>query len=140
LQKKTININKAFSAFINESYGTLMCRMHDRETLDSQELEYKKFVIEYRKLNKIKDQRDAAKLWKLEHEKIPEDKEKDEYAHHQNKDNKKKMQDDIKATLIDSIISKRKLKKQLKSLKDKKIKDEKLINDNLKLTNLDDSY
>ena len=52
--------------------------------------------------------------------------------------NRRDRQEEIKKILIESLISKQKLKKQLKALRDKKIKNEKLINDNLKLTNLDD--
>ena len=79
-------------------------------------------------------------MWQIE--KIPENtlnknSEKDNIKY--NKPIRKERQEEIKRILIESIISKQKLKKQLKALRDKKIKDGKLIRDNLKLTNLDDS-
>lgn len=52
---------------------------------------------------------------------------------------RKDRQEEIKRILLESIISKDKLKRQLRALRDKKIKDGKLISDNLKLTNLDDN-
>jgi hypothetical protein len=134
-----LNIQKAFSAFI-EPYGNLMCKVYNKETNETYEIDYRKFVIEIRKLKKKKDQIDAAKMYQVDNiEDLNKKRSKVDKDNGYGKLNRKERQEEIKKILIESINAKQKLKKQLKALRDKKIKEEKIINDNLKLINLDDS-
>jgi len=134
-----LNIAKAFSAFI-EPYGNLMCKVYNKDTNETYEIDYKKFIIEIRKLKKKKEQIDAVKMYQVDNiEELKIKKSKTNRGDKYDKVNRKQRQEEIKRILVESMNTKQKLKKQLKALRDKKIKEEKLINDNLKLINLDDS-
>jgi hypothetical protein len=112
----------------------LVCRVYDKSTLQFEDIDLKKFIIEYKKLKKLQTMKEHKKY----------------YANRQDTKEPKDLfvllslprkprQEEIKRVLVDSLKQKLLLKKQLKAMRDKKIVEESIIRASLRFTNLDDN-
>lgn len=127
---------KSFSAFSEEGENTIICRVFNKNVKDYSDINLKQFLLEFKKLEKMINQ-------KNQREKYKDNKDKEMYERSKREEDFFKMDRNekhkiIKKILKESIQLKLQLKKQLKALRDKKLIDLDTLNKNLKLTNLDD--
>ena len=95
----------------------------------------KKFISEYKKLKKLHNLNEKKKYY-IKTEEV----KKSHIVNSQFLElNRSKRQEAILNILKDSLKQKIELKKQLKSIRDKKIIDESTLRNNLRFTNLDDN-
>jgi len=129
-----LGLSESYSAYSEEGDNVIMCRIFSKNSKDFKDVNLKQFLIEFRKLEKLINQKKEREKYKHSEEiKHSSNKEGDFFK--MDRDEKHKI---IKKILKESIQLKMQLKKQLKALRDKKLIDLDTINKNLKLTNLDD--
>ena len=95
----------------------------------------KKFITEFKKLKKLHNLNEKKKYYIKTEEVKKSQIENSEFMDL----NRGKRQEAILNILKDSLKQKIELKKQLKSIRDKKIVDESILRNNLRFTNLDDN-
>lgn len=134
---ESLGIPKSYSAIAEEGGNSIVCRIFDKKNKNYEDKDLKEFLIEYKKLEKLNNQKKERDAYKQENEvKKEENKKEKKDFFHMNREQKHKK---IKEILRESIQLKMQLKKQLKALREKGIIDVATINKNLKLTNLDDN-
>ena len=131
-----LGIPKSFSAYNEEGENKIICRVFDKKDKNYEDINLKKFLIQFRKLEKKINQEKEREAYKDQNEvKETAHSHKEEDFFKMDREGKHKI---IKKILKESIQLKLQLKKQLKALRDKKLIDIDTLNKNLKLTNLDD--
>lgn len=137
-----LGINKTYSAYIDELDNTLSCKVFYKDTKKTVEIDLKDFLHDYKKLTKLAkvinfnfQQKETSNYYKESNEKkLVWSKSKDNLLAYGREVRQKK----IKEVLIDSLVLKMKLKRQLKILRDKNLVSPSVVAANLKLINLDD--
>jgi hypothetical protein len=123
-----------YTAYKNEDDNehTLVCRIYNKTNKQHEDIDLKKFNLEYKKLKKILNLNQKKKYYSnLDEIKT----EENPFLNLSRRDRQEK----IRQLLIQELESKVKLKRQLKAMRDKKIVDEIIIKSNLRFTNLDDN-
>jgi hypothetical protein len=121
-----------YTAYKNEDEdNTLVCRMYNKDNKLHEDIDLKRFNIEFKKLKKILNLNQKKKYYSnVEEIKVDEN----QFLKLCRRDRQEK----IRQLLIQELECKVKLKRQLKAMRDKKIVDEIIIKSNLRFTNLDD--
>ena len=137
-----LNVPVSYTVYISDDHeGNLMCRLYNRLTMTTSDINLKQFMFDYKKLKKqikIKQMSDDRKEFKSK-----SNLNEDNNNNNNNKEkfnmlllNKNQRQEEIKRVLKESIILKMQLKSQLCALREKEVVDKEIIDSNIKLTNL----
>jgi hypothetical protein len=126
----------SFSAYAEEGDNIIVCRVWDKLKKNYKDITLKQFKSQYKRLDKkmkLNEERQRYNSYKNGQEITPESVGNEFFRM-----NRKDKHTVIKQILKESLELKILLKKQLKALRDKGIIDPSIINQNLRLTNLDD--
>jgi hypothetical protein len=126
----------SFSAYAEEGDNIIVCRVWDKLKKNYKDITLKQFKSQYKRLDKkmkLNEERQRYNSYKNGQEITPESVGNEFFRM-----NRKDKHSVIKQILKESLELKILLKKQLKALRDKGIIDPSIINQNLRLTNLDD--
>lgn len=131
---EALNRPYVYTAYKNEDENdnTLMCRVYNKDNKLHEDIDLKRFNMEYKKLKKIMNMNQKNKFYANAQDVKTNDNPFLALA-------RKDRQEKIRQLLIQELESKVKLKRQLKAMRDKKIVDEIIIKSNLRFTNLDDN-
>ena len=108
-----LNIPKSYSAYNEEGENTIICRVFDKNVKDYKDINLKQFLIEFRKLEKLRNQEKERETYKDQNE-------VKETTHLKNEEDFFRMDRDGKHKMIKKILKESiQLKLQLKN--DKKL-------------------
>ena len=126
----------SYSAYAEEGDNVIVCRVWNKEEKNYKDINLKQFMFEFKKLEKkMRESEERKKYSNKAEDEIQLQQEQGSEFFKMNRKDKHKV---IKQILKESLELKILLKKQLKALRDKGIIDSSIINQNLRLTNLDD--
>jgi hypothetical protein len=131
---ETLGRPYVYTAYKNEEENdnTLVCRIYNKDNKLHEDIDLKRFNMEFKKLKKMLNLNQKQKYYANAEDVKTND---NPFLNLQRRDRQEK----IRQLLIQELESKVKLKRQLKAMRDKKIVDEIIIKSNLRFTNLDDN-
>ena len=119
---EVLGLNKTYKLIPQKNFLFTILKKNSRNKIE--EIDVKKFDIEYRRLNKLYKQRDVKERYSVQEQPPKKDMETIVKERQNEKNEKKK---DIKEVLIEAVRLKTKLKNQLDNLKSKVKIDEKVV-------------